>query len=171
MTTLSAAPVGNSRSGAWRRRWVMVFLVVLAPFTVDVLYGATTITTAIALLAEIASYGLAALLARAVARRGDGGFRVIVLLGVAFALAAEFFVVQTSLAPLGVLEPYPDYGRAAGVNWPYLVWALGYESLWGIAIPIQLTELTFPLHRTSAWLGARGCAVLTLLLVLGAGAD
>jgi hypothetical protein len=149
----------------------MVFLVVLAPFTVDVLYGATTIGTAIAILAEIGSYGLAALLARAVARRQDGGFRVIVLLGVAFALAAEFFVVQTSLAPLGVLEPYPDYGRAAGVNWPYLVWALGYESLWGIVIPIQLTELTFPLHRTSAWLGARGCAVLTILLVLGAGAD
>jgi hypothetical protein len=150
----------------------MLFLVGLAPFTVDVLYGATTITTAIAVLAEIFSYGFAALLTRAVAaRRRDGSFLVILVLGVAFALAAEFLVVQTSLAPLGVLEPYPDYGRAAGVNWLYLLWALGYESLWGIAIPIALTDLTFPLHRTSAWLGARGCAALTILLVLGAAAD
>jgi hypothetical protein len=147
----------------------MVVLAVLAPFTVDVLFGATTITAAIAVLAEIPSYGFAALLIRGVARRRDRGFPAVVLLGIAYALTAEFLIVQTSLAPLGPLQPYPGYGRAAGVNWPYLVWALGYESLWGIAMPIQLTELIFPLHRTSGWLGARGSAVLTILFVLGAG--
>lgn len=170
MTTLSPRQAPNSRIER-RQRWgAMVVLAVVAPFTVDVLFGATTITTAIAVLAEIPGYGFAALLIRGVARRRGRGFRVVVLLGIAYALTAEFLIVQTSLAPLGPLQPYPGYGRVAGVNWPYLVWALGYESLWGIAMPIQLTELLFPLHRTSAWLGARGSAVLTLLFVLGAGA-
>ncbi|HJP73033.1 MAG TPA: hypothetical protein VJ914_02120 [Pseudonocardiaceae bacterium] len=170
MTTLSPRRVPNSRIERRQRWWAMVVLAVLAPFTVDVLFGATTITAAIGVLAEIPGYGFAALLIRGVARRRGRGFRAVVLLGIAYALTAEFLIVQTSLAPLGPLQAYPGYGRAAGVNWPYLVWALGYESLWGVAMPIQLTELIFPLHRTSAWLGARGSAVLTILFVLGAGA-
>lgn len=170
MTTLSPRRVPNSRIERRQRWWAMVVLAVLAPFTVDVLFGATTITAAIGVLAEIPGYGFAALLIRDVARRRGRGFRAVALLGIAYALTAEFLIVQTSLAPLGPLQAYPGYGRAAGVNWPYLVWALGYESLWGVAMPIQLTELIFPLHRTSAWLGARGSAVLTILFVLGAGA-
>jgi hypothetical protein len=26
------------------------------------------------------------------------------------------------------------------VNWPYLLWALGYESLWAVALPILLVR-------------------------------
>lgn len=172
MTTLpplSPRQVPNSRIR--RQRWYAIALVlVLPPFTVDLLFGATSIASTMETLGEIAIFGLPALVIRAFARRGGRGFRVVVLLGVAFALTAEFLIVQTSLTPLVGQEPHPGYGRAAGVNWPFLVWAQGYESLWGIAMPIQLAELAFPLHRTSAWLGARASAVLTILFVLGAGA-
>lgn len=48
----------------------MAPVVVLAPFTADSLFGASTI--AIAVLAEIGTYGFAALLIRAVARRVTG---------------------------------------------------------------------------------------------------
>ena len=42
-----------------------------------------------------------------------------------------------------------------GVNWPYLLWSLGYEAVWIIIIPIQLTELIFPARRHDSWLGPR----------------
>jgi hypothetical protein len=168
MTTLSPRQVANSRA-RWQRVAAMVLVVVLPPFTLDVLLGATTVTTAIEALSEMSTFGFAALLIRAAARRREPGFRIVVVLGIAFALTVEFLIVQTSLAPLGSVFPYPEYGRAMGVNWTFLAWALGYETIWGIAIPIQLSELAFPLHRTSAWLGARGCAVLAILFVLGAG--
>ena len=170
MTTLSPRPAADSASRCRQRLWAVLVLAVLAPFTVDVLFGGTSITNISGVLSEISTYGFAAVLIRAVVRRRVLGFRSIVLFGLAFALTTEFLIVQTSLAPLGSLVPYPDYGRAMGVNWPFLVWALGYETLWGIAMPITLAELAFPLHRTSAWLGVRGCVVLTLLFVLGAGA-
>ncbi len=171
MTTLSPRPAADSRSRRGQRALAVVLLAVLAPFTVDVLFGGTTITDVPGVLAEIGTYGFASVLIRAVVRRRALGFRSIVLLGLAFALTTEFLIVQTSLAPLGSLVPYPGYGRAMGVNWPFLVWALGYETVWGIAMPIQLVELTFPLHRTSAWLGVRGCVVATLLFMLGAAAS
>ncbi len=169
MTTLSPRPAADSASRRRQRLWAALVLAVLAPFTVEVLFGGTSIANISGVLSEISTYGFAAVLIRAVVRRRVLGFRSIVLFGLAFALTTEFLIVQTSLAPLGSLVPYPDYGRAMGVNWPFLVWALGYETLWGIAMPIALTELAFPLHRTSAWLGVRGCVVLTLLFVLGAG--
>jgi hypothetical protein len=170
MTRLSPRPAAESAAGRRQRMWAAVVLAVLAPFTVDVLFGGTSVTDFSGVLSEISTYGFAAVLIRAVVRRRVLGFSSIVLFGLAFALTTEFLIVQTSLAPLGSLVPYPDYGRAMGVNWPFLVWALGYETLWGIAMPIALTELAFPLHRTSAWLGVRGCLVLTLLFVLGAAA-
>ena len=168
MTMLSPRQVANSRT-RWLRIAAVALVILLTPFDMCLLLGATTVTTAVEIVSEMGTFGLAALLIRDVARRREPGFRIVVVLGIAFALTIEFVVVQTSLTPLGGLMPYPDYGRAMGVNWPFLVWALGYETIWGIAIPIQLGELAVPMHRTSPWFGARGCAVLTILFVLGAG--
>lgn len=168
MTMVSPRQVANSRT-RWQRIAAVALVILLTPFDMYVLLGASSMTNAIEILSEMGTFGLAALLIRAVARRREPGFRIVVVLGVAFALTIEFLVVQTSLTPLAGVLPYPSYGRAVGVNWPFLVWALGYETLWGIAIPIQLSELAFPVHRTSPWFGARGCAVLTILFVLGAG--
>src|SRR5437763_1328614 len=115
------------------RRWgPPLFLIVCAPVVVDVLFGATSVSNIVALVFEVPTYGLAALLIREVARRRGAGWPTIVVWGVAFTLVSECLVVQTSLAPLSGLQTDPLWGRAFGVNWPYLTWALGYVSLWGI---------------------------------------
>jgi hypothetical protein len=142
-----------------------VFLLVCGPVVVDLLFGATQLSSIVALVPEVLTYGCAAVLIRGLARRSGAGWPTVILWAVAFALVAECLIVQTSLAPLG--GPHPGWGRALGVNWPYLLWALGYESVWGIAISIQLTDLLFPSHRGRPWPSGRGLGLLAAVFVLG----
>src|SRR5262249_44639093 len=53
-----------------------------------------------------------------------------------------------------------------GVSWIYLLWALGFESLWRIVLPIQFAELLFPRHREDPWLGKAGLALPALAFLL-----
>jgi hypothetical protein len=140
-----------------------LFLVVCAPVVVDLLFGAFTVSFPLPLVPTALTYGLAALLIRAVMRPGRW-WPAVVLLGAAFVVVAECLIVQTSLAP----SPSRAWGRAAGVNWTYLVWALGYLNLWPIALSIQLTELIFPHHRDQPWLGRRGTVVVVIVFVAAA---
>jgi hypothetical protein len=143
-----------------------LFLLLCAPVVVDLLFGATQASSIVALVPETLTYGCAALLVRGLARHRDAGWVTVIIWGVAFAVLAECLIVQTSLAPL--TGPHAGWGRALGVNWPYLVWATGYESCWAIALPIQLTDLLFPAHRESPWPGRRGRLILAIVFVLGA---
>ena len=145
-----------SRTGSLRPILTLVFL---APFIAEVLYGSTHITTLFLLIPQMAVYGCGALIIRVLVRRRGLGWPAILLLGVAYGIAEECLILQTSLAPLFFArDPYHVYGRAVGVNWPYLIWAVGYESLWSIVIPIQVTEIIFPSRRNDAWLGKKGLA-------------
>lgn len=148
--------------------WVpLAFLILSAPVIVDLVFGATQLTTIVALVPEVLTYGCAAALIRTLARRQGASWTTIIAWGVAFAVISECLIVQTSLAPLAGLQPHPRWGRAVGVNWPYLTWALGYISVWGIAMSIQLTELVFPAHRSQPWLGRRGQYVLAVIFAAG----
>ena len=62
--------------------------------------------------------------------------------------------------------PFALYGRALGVNWVYLLFQLGYESIWAIALPIQLTELIFPTRRDDPWLSRWGLAIVAVVFLL-----
>ncbi|MGH7881884.1 MAG: hypothetical protein ACREN8_03110 [Candidatus Dormibacteraceae bacterium] len=140
-------------------------LLILAPFTVDILFGATQVTTMAGLIPEIITYGCAALLIRGVVRSCGGGWSTILLFGLAFTVISECLIVQTSLAPqIGRLS---NYGRAWGVNWLYLTWAMGYVSIWGIVLPIQLTELIYPRLRANLWLRRRGLITVAVVFALG----
>jgi hypothetical protein len=77
----------------------------------------------------------------------------------ALALAEECLIQQTSFWPLVGADLDHLYGRAWGVNWVYLLWALGYESIWAVVLPIQLAELLYPQHRRVPWLGRRGLVI------------
>lgn len=143
----------------------LLVLLVLSPVVVDVLFGATPISTLVALIPEILTYGCIAIVFRELVRRRGRGWRALVLLGLAYALIEECVIVQTSLAPM----PGGDgSGRAFGVNWIYLVWALGYECVWSILIPVQLVDITFGRTRGTAWLRRRGLVVVALVFVVGA---
>lgn len=138
-------------------------LLVLAPVSVDVVFGATRVSTPFALVPELLTYGVGAVLIRGVAESGRRGAAGVVLLGLAFTVVSECLVVQTSVAPGG-----PDaVGRALGVNWPYLVWALGYVTVWAVLLPIRLTEALFPRRAGSTWLGPRARLGLNVLFILG----
>ncbi|QBD75867.1 hypothetical protein EPA93_07535 [Ktedonosporobacter rubrisoli] len=153
-----------------KRPWLeqvapVLLLLLLAPLIVDMLPGTTRVTMPLGLLAEIATYGCAALLIRWVVCYRHLSRLSIILLGIAYALAEECIFLQTSLTP--TIGPGHIYARIAGVNWVYLLWALGYEAVWSILIPIQLAELTFPARRREAWFGLRGLSVIGLIFVFG----
>ena len=143
----------------WQRSAPVIVLLVLSPVIGEVLFGATRITTLFVLLPQIGTWGCAALIIRDMAKRRRRGWHAVLVLGIALAIAEECLIQQTSLAPLVGADLQHPYGRALGVNWVYFLWALGYESLWIVVLPIQLTELIFPARRDELWLGRRGLLI------------
>ena len=80
----------------------------------------------------------------------------MLLLGLALSIAEEFIIQQTSLAPMPFPGSHPEYGRIWGVNLVYLLFMLGYESVWVVLVPVQLTELFFPVGLHSPGCGNVG---------------
>ena len=142
-------------------------LAVLAPLIAEVLSGATRMSFILAFVPEIMVWGCGALIIRELVRRWGGGWTSILLLGLGLSMAEEFVIQQTSLAPL----PWPAlgaaYGRAWGVNWVYFLFMLGYESVWVVLVPVQVTELIFRKHRNERWVGNFGLVITGLVFVLG----
>jgi len=155
----------NSR---WQRTGPIVALLVLSPVISEVLYGATRISVIFVLVPEILTWGCGALLIRECVRRWNKGWPSMLLLGLALAVAEEWVIQQTSIAPLVGLAQHA-YGRVWGVNWVYFLWALGYESVWVVLVPVQLTELLFPSRKGQLWLRTRGLVIASFVFVLGAG--
>jgi hypothetical protein len=143
-------------------------LLLAAPVIAEVLPGYTRLSVAPFVLApEIAVWGGGALLIRDAVRRAGRGWPSIILLGVALAVAEECVIQQTSLAPLVGLASV-EYGRAIGVNWVYLAWALAYEAVFVVVVPIALTEECFPRWRNSVWLGKWPTRAVAAALLIGA---
>ena len=143
-------------------------LLLLAPVVAEVLFGATRLTTVFVLPVQIGAWGCGALLVREVACRRRLNPAGIWLLALALALAEECLIQQTSFWPLVGADLHHLYGRAGGVNWVYLLWALGYESIWAVVIPIQLAELLYPQHRDVPWLGRRGLMIAAIAFIVAA---
>jgi hypothetical protein len=147
----------------------VITLLVLSPLVVEFLFGSTHISMSYLLIPQIGIYGGAALIIRALAHQRSWWARL--LLAIAFAVAEEGIILQTAVSPpyqqlLFGGAPNQNYLGALGINWAYLLWALAYESLWGILIPIRLTELIFPAQREQAWIGRRGLLVAALAFVI-----
>jgi len=142
-----------------------IALLLLAPIVAEVLFGVTHVTTLFILIPQIGTWGCGALVIQSLVRRRRRGWKALLMLGIAFALAEECVIQQTSLAPLVGTDPNRVYGRLLGVNWVYLLWALGYESVWAVALPIQLVELIFPARRHDPWVGRRGLSIAAVAFV------
>jgi hypothetical protein len=163
---LGGAPVDSSAPPARHGSAPVVVLLLLSPLIGEVLFGATRITTLFILLPQIGTWGCATLLIREMVRRRSLGWTAVLILGLALAVAEECLLQQTSFAPLVGADPNHPYGRALGVNWVYFLWALGYESIWIVLLPIQLVELLFSERRDEPWLGNRGLVLASLVFVL-----
>jgi hypothetical protein len=154
-------------SSRWQRTGPIISLLLLAPVISEVLYGATRVSVIFVLIPEILTWGCGALIIRECVRRWKKGWSSMLLLGLALAVAEEWVIQQTSIAPLVGLAQHA-YGRVWGVNWVYFLWALGYESVWVVLVPVQLTELLFPVRREQPWLRPRGLVIASGVFVLGA---
>jgi hypothetical protein len=150
--------------GGWRPS---LTLAILAPLIAEVLSGATKFSVLFALVPEILVWGCGALIIREVVRRWRGGWTSMLLLGLGLSIAEEFVIQQTSLAPLPFPGALAHYGRAWGVNWIYFLFMLGYESVWVVLVPVQVTELLFGNRRHSPWLRNRGLFIAAFLFLIG----
>ena len=134
-------------------------LVLLAPLIAEVLPGATRISSLFVLPIEMAIWGGGALLIRAAVRHWKLGWLNMLLMACALSIAEEFLVQQTSIAPMvfQIVKGEP-YARAFGINYLYLLWALFYEAVLVVMVPVMLSELIFRSRREDPWLGRRSAS-------------
>jgi hypothetical protein len=163
---LQDQPASSTRESKLTRAMPLVTLLLLSPIIAEVLFGSTSLSTLYVLVPEIGTWGCGTLLIRGLVRSRHRGWLSILLLGIALAVAEECVIQQTSLAPLPWLDPQHIYGRALGINWVYLFFQLGYESIWAVVLPIQLTELLFPSRSSDAWIRRRGLVIAAIVFLL-----
>jgi hypothetical protein len=159
-TNLQAPAPTRYRGAIWT-------LLVLAPVIGEVLSGSTRLSILFVLVPEIMVWGGGALLCRELVRRWRAGATSLLLLGLALSIAEEFLIQQTSIAPLPFPGANAEYGRSLGVNWLYFVFMLGFESVWVVMVPVQVTELIFPERRDQPWLRTRGLIVTCIAFLIG----
>lgn len=144
-------------------------LLILAPVISEVLSGSTRLSILFVLIPEIMVWGGGALLARELVRRWRAGAASLLCLGLALSVAEEFIIQQTSIAPLPFPGANADFARFWGINWIYLLFMLGFESVWVVLIPVQVTELIFPDRREQPWLRQRVLIVTCVAFLIGSG--
>lgn len=164
-TQTSVGP--GARLSRWQRVGPVLTLIVLSPVIGEVLSGATRLSYIFALVPEIMVWGCGTLIIREAVRRWQGGWTSMLLLGFGLAIAEEFIIQQTSIAPLPWMGAGSAYGRVWGVNWPYFLFMLGYEATWIVLVPVQVTELIFPARRQQCWLRTRGLIVAGVVFLVG----
>lgn len=142
-------------------------LVILSPFIGEILSGSTRTSILFVFIPEMMVWGVGALLCRELVRRWRAGGVSLLLLGLALSVAEEFIIQQTSLAPLPFPGSHADYGRLWGINLVWLLFMLGFESIWVVVVPVQLTELFFPKLANQPWLRLRGIIISSIVFILG----
>ncbi len=151
--------------GFWHRVAPGLTLIILAPMIAEVLPGATRMSAIFVLPVEMGYWGVGALLIRAAVRHWQLGWRNMLLLAIALCFGEELLIQQTSFAPLVIqLVKGAPYARDFGVNWLYLLWAIGYEGVLVVLVPVMLTELIYPCRRHSSWVSRGGLMLSTIYL-------
>jgi hypothetical protein len=151
----------------FRRCAPALTLLLMAPLVAEVLPGATRFSAIFVLPIETCVWGGGALLIRYVIRRGRLGWLNMLLLALALAIAEECLIQQTSLAPLVIQIKGQVYARALGVNYVYLLWALVYETVFVVFLPVHLVEMIFPKSRGELWIGHAGLVAVGSFFLIG----
>jgi hypothetical protein len=151
----------------WKRVLPALTLVLMAPLTAEVLPGATRFSSLFVLPVEMGVWGGAALLIRYAVRRWHLGWANMLALALSLAVAEECLIQQTSLAPMVLQLQGETYARALGVNYVYFLWALVYEAVFVVILPVHLVELVFPSRREGFWVGKAGLVATAGLFLFG----
>jgi hypothetical protein len=152
-----------------RHFWPALTLFFLAPAIGELLSGSSPpaeFFNPFTLFLLAALYGSGALLIRELRIRWNKGWPTVLLLGAAYAIVEEGWLVKSFFNPnwvdIGLLG---SYGRWAGVNWVWCLHLTNYHAVFSISIPILLVELLFPGQRAEPWVGRKGQLALGLLLL------
>lgn len=140
-------------------------LLIMAPAVAELLPGATRLSSAFVFPIEMLIWGTGAVFARYFVRRFRLGWFNLVLLALALAMAEELLIQQTSFAPLVVQIQHQEYGRWLGFNYVYFIWAVLYEAIFVVCVPVALCEMIYPTRKDSGWLNIWGMIPLILLFV------
>jgi hypothetical protein len=145
-----------------------ITLMVLAPLIAEVLPGATRMSSIFVFPLEVAIWGGGAVLIRAAVRHWKLGWLNMFLLACALSIAEEFVIQQTSIAPpiLQIVKGFPDYARAGGINYVYFLWALFYEAVLVVMVPVILAELLFRDRREDPWMGRGGALTVGAIFLV-----
>ena len=166
MSTFTESQLAPSPS-RWKNLAPVAVLIFLSPVITELLVGTVHLSNLWLLVPEMGVYGFAALMIREVVRRKGSGWGTILLLGIAFAIAEECVILQTSLTPQFFPPDFEkSFGWANGVQWIYLLAITWFESVYAIVLPIYLTEMLFPSKRDSLWLSRRGLVISGVILFL-----
>ena len=162
-------PVPTDAEGRSRFRRILpaLTLALLAPMLAEVLPGATRFSALFVYPIQVCVWGLGAVMIREVVRRRRLGWPSLLLLALVLAVAEEFVIQQTSLAPVVIQLQGVVYARAFGINYVYALWALVYETVFVVFLSITLTELLFPARKQEPWMGRTGIIVSILLFAVG----
>ena len=142
-----------------------ITLMLLAPLIAEILPGATRLSSAFVYPIEVLIWGGGAVMARYLTRRFRLGWFNLLLLALALAVAEECLIQQTSFAPLVVKLKGVEYARAQGVNYLYFLWAMIYEAVFVVLVPVTLCELIFPNRKDSGWLSGWGIGIICVLFL------
>ena len=154
-------------ASGWKCALPALTLVLVAPLVAEVLPGATRFSSLFVLPVEMCVWGGGALMIRYAVRRWRLGWAHMLALALALAIAEECLIQQTSLAPMVLQLKGETYARAFGVNYVYFLWALVYEAVFVVILPIHLVELIFPDLREELWVSKAGLIVAAVLFFLG----
>jgi hypothetical protein len=144
-----------------------ITLMIFAPLIAELLPGSTRFSSIIVFPIEVLVWGGGALLIRYAVRKWQLGWINMLFLGLALSIAEEFLIQQTSLAPMVVKIKGIEYARSFGINYVYLLWALIYETVFVVFIPISLTEIIFKTRSKELWIKMRGIYITIILFFLG----
>jgi hypothetical protein len=164
---MAGAKRDTTTARGWVRSLPALTLVLLAPLVAEVLPGATRFSSLFVLPIEMCVWGGGALMIRYAVRRWRLGWLNLLCLALALAVAEECLIQQTSLAPMVLQLKGQVYARALGVNYVYLLWALVYEAVFVVILPVHLVELIFPSRREGLWVSKAGLVAAALLFLLG----
>jgi hypothetical protein len=164
---MDTAPGAIAKRGFWQRIAPALTLAIMAPLIAEVLPGATRLSALFVFPIEMMVWGGGAVMIRELVRRDNLGWANMLCLALCLAIAEEWLIQQTSVAPLVVQIQGAEYARAWGINYVYFLWAAVYEVVLVVFLPVMLVEMLFPSRRHARWLNTAGWVVHLLLFALG----
>jgi hypothetical protein len=142
-------------------------LMLMAPLLTEVLPGATRFSSIFVFPIEVVVWGGGALMIRYAVIRWQLGWLNMLFMAIALSIAEECIIQQTSFAPMVIHLKGVVYARALGINYVYLLWALIYESVFAVFLPIYLVELIFAGRKQRPWISKGGFFAVIPLFIIG----